>query len=44
MVITRVIYVIMGSACTPFVMGGTRAGIRARGVYPRVYPPRGIGF
>ena len=44
MVITRVLYVIMGSACTPLVMGGTRAGIRARGVYPRVYPPLWIVF
>ena len=42
--ITRVLYVIMGSACTPLVMGGTRAGIRARGVYPRVYPPLWIVF
>ena len=44
MVITRVLYVIMGSACTPLVMGGTRVGIRARGVYPRVYPPLWIVF
>ena len=44
MVITRVLYVIMGSACTPLVMGGTRAGGRARGVYPRVYPPMWIVF
>ena len=44
MVITCVMYVIMGSACTPLVMGGTRAGGRARGVYPRVYPPLWIVF
>ena len=44
MVIACVLYVIMGSACTPLVMGGTRAGIRARGVYPRVYPPLWIVF
>ena len=44
MVIACVLYVIMGSACTPLVMGGTRAGGRARGVYPRVYPPLWIVF
>ena len=44
MAIARVIYVRVGSACTPLVMGGTRAGGRARGVYPRVYPPLWIVF
>ena len=44
MVITHVMYARVGSACTPLVMGGTRAGGRARGVYPRVYPPLWIVF
>ena len=44
MVIAHVIYARVGSACTPLVMGGTRAGGRARGVYPRVYPPLWIVF
>ena len=44
MVITRALYARVGSACTPLVMGGTRAGGRARGVYPRVYPPLWIVF